>query len=35
MTDFAKVFNIYSTESEINEDPNLPQTKRASASRIK
>jgi len=33
MTDFSKVFNIYSTESDPDENPNSEQIKRANASK--
>jgi hypothetical protein len=35
MTDFSKVFNIYSTESGQEENSNAEQTKRANASKMK
>jgi hypothetical protein len=33
MTDFCKIFNIYSTEFDPNENPNSEQIKRANASK--
>lgn len=35
MTDFAKIFNIYSTESGLNEEPDCEHIKRANARKIK